>query len=80
MGRLPAERNTKYDILRVFDSEPEEPEPLDVAALDPSRFGSYHELIKLPQFRYNGERAPALHGPTLIEVMGKSGANELNEH
>ena len=67
-GRTPAERTTLYEIRRVFDEEPAEPEPLDVAAADPDRFGSYQQLIKLDAFRYEGQRAPDLHGPTLQEA------------
>ena len=69
IGRMPAERTTLYKIRRVFHEEPAEPEPLDVAATDAGRFGSYHQLIKLGAFRYEGQRAPDLHGPTLEEAM-----------
>ena len=52
-GRVPAERTTTYGIRRIFDgSDAETPEPLDVAASDRLRFGSYHQLIKLDRYRY----------------------------
>ena len=52
-GRIPAERTTTYALRRVFDgNEAEVPEPLDVAAADRARFGSYHQLIKMDRYRY----------------------------
>jgi 7,8-didemethyl-8-hydroxy-5-deazariboflavin synthase CofH subunit len=52
-GRVPAERLTTYRLRRVFEKEAEDaPEALDVAAQDPGRFGSYHQLIKMDQYRY----------------------------
>ena len=69
MGRVPAERTTTYDVRRLFHDEPAAPEPLDLAALHPERFGSYSELIRLDAYRYEGERAPKLAGPTLPEVL-----------
>ena len=73
VGRVPAERNTVYGIRRMFHDEPSEPEPLDLAAQHPERFGSYRELIKLDAYRYEGERAPKLTGPTLPEVLAGRG-------
>jgi len=52
-GRVPAERLTTYRLRRVFGTDAEDaPEALDVAAQDPGRFGSYHQLIKMDQYRY----------------------------
>ena len=68
-GRVPVERTTLYETRRVFETEPNEPEPLDLAAAHPERFGSYRELIKLDAFRYEGQRAPELEGPTLPEAL-----------
>ena len=52
-GRIPAERTTTYAVRRVFDREAEDrPEALDLAAHDAGRFGSYHQLIKMDQYRY----------------------------
>ena len=71
-GRLPVERTTLYETRRVYETEPDEPEPLDIAAAHPERFGSYRELIKLDAFRYEGQRAPRLEGPTLPEALAQS--------
>ncbi len=70
LGRLPAERTTLYQLRRVFTEEPSEPHPLDLAApTAKQRFGSYAQLVALPQYRYEGERAPKLTGPTFDEVQ-----------
>ena len=53
LGRIPAERNTNYRILRRFDG-PLKDEELDMA--DAGRFGSYMELIKINEFDYKGPR------------------------
>jgi FO synthase subunit 2 len=51
-GRVPAQRNSVYGILKVFDGKDIEDESqLDMA--ETSQFGSYHELIKLDKFRYS---------------------------
>ena len=56
IGRIPAQRNTHYDILHKFDrdSEDMDADTLDVA--DDARFGSYKELIKINKFRYVNPR------------------------
>lgn len=54
VGRIPAQRNTAYKILKVYDSESDVDE-LDSA--DPSQFGSYFELVKLDKYRYRNPRA-----------------------
>jgi len=54
-GRVPAQRNSVYGIIKVFDGEAKEvASMLDTA--DTSQFGSYHELIKLDKFRYSHTR------------------------
>jgi FO synthase subunit 2 len=59
-GRIPAERTTTYALRRVFDNDgADEPEPLDMAAKDGGRFGSYHQLIKMEQYRYRHRKAGA---------------------
>jgi 5-amino-6-(D-ribitylamino)uracil---L-tyrosine 4-hydroxyphenyl transferase len=51
-GRIPAQRNSVYEIIKVFDGKDDDHESLlDMA--ETSQFGSYHELIKLDKFRYN---------------------------
>ena len=54
IGRTPAERSTKYKLLKVFDEEPND-EGLD-AVKDPNQFGSYFELIKINKFKYKNPR------------------------
>jgi len=53
LGRIPAERNTTYKILRTFENEPND-EELD--NVDASKFGSYFDLIKIKKFRYENPR------------------------
>jgi 7,8-didemethyl-8-hydroxy-5-deazariboflavin synthase CofH subunit len=47
-GRIPVQRSTTYQTLRVFDQEPIEREP----SWDGDRFGSYAALIASPEFRF----------------------------
>lgn len=50
-GRVPAQRNSVYGVVKVFDETENGNESLlDTAEV--SKFGSYHELIKLDKFRY----------------------------
>ena len=53
-GRIPAERHTTYQLKRVFDNPAEDPvDPLDQIDDHPEeRFGSYFQLIKMDDFRY----------------------------
>src|SRR5579862_7332518 len=51
-GRLPAERSTTYQIRRVFEREPEQPDALDLVESAGTRFGSYPSLISSDEFRY----------------------------
>ncbi len=55
MGRVPAERNTTYKILKTFEKEPETIESLDQVS-DTSKFGSYFELIKINKFKFKNPR------------------------
>lgn len=55
IGRIPAERNTNYKILRKFNNNDESDDELD-KILDSSKFGSYAELIKINKFRYKNPR------------------------
>jgi len=51
-GRVPTQRNSVYEIIKVFDGKDDDHESLlDMA--ETSQFGSYHELIKLDKFRYS---------------------------
>ena len=55
IGRIPAERNTNYKILKKFDTDYDVDEKLDKVS-DSSQFGSYVELIKINKFRYKNPR------------------------
>ena len=55
IGRIPAERNTSYKILRTFEDENEHVDPLDEVE-DQSKFGSYFDLIKIDKYRYKNPR------------------------
>ena len=55
IGRIPAERDTTYNILKKFDNGDEVEEGLDKIT-DTSQFGSYVELIKINKFNYKNPR------------------------
>ncbi|MBI2111762.1 MAG: 5-amino-6-(D-ribitylamino)uracil--L-tyrosine 4-hydroxyphenyl transferase CofH [Nitrosarchaeum sp.] len=55
IGRIPAERNTNYKILKKFDNNDEPDDELDKIS-DSSKFGSYAELIKINKFKYKNPR------------------------
>src|SRR6187431_172277 len=50
-GRVPAQRNSVYGIIKVYDGFNDENESL-LDSAEAKQFGSYHELIKLDKFRY----------------------------
>ena len=69
INRVPVQRDTMYNVLKSFETEPAEPEALDLAKADAGeRFGSFAELIKLDEWRYSGQRAPSLSGPTWVDI------------
>ncbi|MCH8914795.1 MAG: 5-amino-6-(D-ribitylamino)uracil--L-tyrosine 4-hydroxyphenyl transferase CofH [Thaumarchaeota archaeon] len=55
IGRIPAERDTNYKILRKFENGNEIENGLD-KVIDTSQFGSYVELIKINKFNYKNPR------------------------
>ena len=55
INRIPAKRNTNYEILQVFDSADEQNDILDQVQ-DTRKFGSYFELIKLEKYRFKRTR------------------------
>jgi FO synthase subunit 2 len=55
IGRIPAERNTTYKILKRFENSNDLEEELDKIE-DVSKFGSYVELIKIDKYRYKNPR------------------------
>jgi FO synthase subunit 2 len=52
MGRIPAERSTTYEKMKVFESENHPPDLLDAVENPEERFGSYHNLIGLKAYRF----------------------------
>ncbi|TMB72890.1 MAG: 7,8-didemethyl-8-hydroxy-5-deazariboflavin synthase subunit CofH [Deltaproteobacteria bacterium] len=52
MGRIPAERSTTYEKLRVFEQEENPIDLLDGVEEPAQRFGSYQNLIRLKQYRF----------------------------
>ncbi|MDH3611396.1 MAG: 5-amino-6-(D-ribitylamino)uracil--L-tyrosine 4-hydroxyphenyl transferase CofH [Nitrosopumilus sp.] len=55
IGRIPAERNTNYKILKRFENSNDSEEKLDKIE-DVSKFGSYVELIKIDKYKYQNPR------------------------
>jgi FO synthase subunit 2 len=51
-GRVPAQRSTTYGLLKVYDTEEDTESESLLDKTDPNQFGSYHELIKLDEFKY----------------------------
>lgn len=52
MGRIPGERSTTYGRITVFETEEEPVDLLDHVDNPESRFGSYHNLIRLRDYRF----------------------------
>jgi 7,8-didemethyl-8-hydroxy-5-deazariboflavin synthase CofH subunit len=52
MGRIPAERSTTYNDIRVFETENGSVDLLDQVNDPSERFGSYRNLIALKHFRF----------------------------
>ena len=53
--RIPAERDTRYNILKKFESENESEDELDKIS-NTSQFGSYVELVKINKFNYKNPK------------------------
>lgn len=51
-GRIPAQRTSKYDILKSFEKREEDEKVSKLDKVNPEIFGSYNKLIKLNEFRY----------------------------
>ena len=72
LGRIPAQRSTTYDILKVYVEEADEtPEPLDAIRDPEARFGSYRRLAASKEFRFvdrpssaSGTREPETGRPS----------------
>jgi FO synthase subunit 2 len=52
MGRLPAERSTTYQKVKVFETEDRHRDLLDEVNDPSQRFGSYQNLIHLKDYRF----------------------------
>ncbi len=52
MGRIPAERTTTYQQIKLFESEENPVDLLDNVENAEERFGSYRQLIKLKNYRF----------------------------
>ena len=52
MGRIPAERTTTYKKIKIFETEDQPIDLLDTVENPAERFGSYHELIRLKNYRF----------------------------
>ncbi len=64
-GRIPAERHTTYDQLRLFDEGNDPEHPLDsIEGNLEERFGSYQRMVKMEGFRFQHPRSAAPSGPT----------------
>ena len=66
-GRVPAERSTVYELLKVFDGAAEEESPLDRVDDAEARFGSYRKLAAAREFRFihprdRSEKSPLRSG------------------
>jgi FO synthase subunit 2 len=51
-GRVPAERDTLYNIVRRFEEGDDVASPLDAVEDAESRFGSYRRLVASGTFRF----------------------------
>lgn len=51
-GKIPAQRTSRYEILKKFESAEESNKESILDQIDPETFGSYNKLIKLHEYRY----------------------------
>src|SRR5438132_5455235 len=56
LNRTPAQRNTKYDLLKVYEPEVDEASPLDLVEDADTQFGSYRKLAASGEFRFVSEQ------------------------
>ena len=56
VSRTPAQRNTKYDLLKVFKPDVDEASPLDLVEDADTQFGSYRKLAASGEFRFVSEQ------------------------
>jgi FO synthase subunit 2 len=59
LGRMPAQRSTTYDILKLYaDGSDDDASPLDAVENADERFGSYQRLTASSQFRFTPLQSP----------------------
>jgi FO synthase subunit 2 len=51
-GRVPAQRDTVYNIVREYGDADDDASPLDAVHDAESRFGSYRRLVASGEFRF----------------------------
>ena len=77
LGRIPAQRDTTYGILRHYaDGKDDDTSPLDTVENADERFGSYRRLTASSQFRFAKLKPPAggRAGTDLTGTAGRLGA------
>jgi 7,8-didemethyl-8-hydroxy-5-deazariboflavin synthase CofH subunit len=73
LGRMPAQRNTTYGILKLYaEAQDDEPSPLDLVQDADERFGSYRRLTASPVFRFAGAAASGPVGDACSPGEGRS--------
>ena len=58
-GRVPAQRSTTYKILKLYPNADHDDSESALDIAEPTQFGSFHELIKLDEFRYRRKEKSA---------------------
>ncbi len=59
LGRIPAQRSTTYDILKLYaDGSDDDASPLDAVENADEQFGSYQRLTASSQFRFTPLQSP----------------------
>jgi 5-amino-6-(D-ribitylamino)uracil---L-tyrosine 4-hydroxyphenyl transferase len=58
-GRVPAQRSTTYKILKLYPNADHDDSESALDIAEPTQFGSFHELIKLDEFRYRSKEKSA---------------------
>jgi 5-amino-6-(D-ribitylamino)uracil---L-tyrosine 4-hydroxyphenyl transferase len=51
-GRTPAQRSTTYQLLKIYQEDYDSDSDTQLDKVNPQKFGSYQELIKLDTFRF----------------------------
>jgi FO synthase subunit 2 len=80
VGRPPAERSTRYRILRDYRLTPDDGEdgPLDTIGDAEATFGSYVQLTRDGRFRFRKDAARA-SSPSPASDAGEAGGSPMRE-